>query len=727
MVQVYNTSETESINVTGLDDDLYGDVFSKGTCVRPQRSVVLATRDYFVCSFTEQVTGQPGDVITDIVTAVADSPDGALVVDDTADVIIIDVPSAIAVQKVAAPPELPEPGGTFQFIVEVQNVSPLDALTIDEITDNVYGDVTTIPGSTCVVPQVLAPGDSYRCAFPGEVTGTAGDTHVDLVTVSGTDEDGQAVSGEDPAEVIITDPESVIEVVKTALPSEIPESGAPVTFDVTVVNLSPAETVTIDALVDDPFGDVSAIADGPCPLPQTLLPGESFSCSFTQALPGGVAGDTFVDTVTASGTDEGGDVVSDTDSAVVTVVPAPPAAPEIRVTKVAYPTTLEEPGGPVLYAVVTENRSQTDAVRVESIEDDIYGDVSDPGNAQVEIVRGCFTGTAQAELQPGGVALCLFIAEAEGVAGDRVVDTVTVTACVLAGEDCSATVLQDEDMASVDITRGPSTIEVFKTARPTVVPEPGGPVRFTVEVVNTSVSARITLASLVDDLYGDITQPGPDITETNCALPQELAAGGTYSCTFVAQVKGLNGDRITNIVSAAGTDDRFPARVVTAQDDARVSILASPPSIAVTKTPSPAVVAVPGGLVTFSVTVENTSAAATVEITTLSDDVYGNLDGLGDCAVPQTLAPGQAYGCRFPGEVIGDEPGEHENTVTASGATSDNRSVGDQASAIVQLRAMAPAIDVPVGSLWMLLLASLGVLAAAARHLGRRGRGEGVS
>ena len=46
------------------------------------------------------------------------------------------------------------------------------------------------------------------------------------------------------------------DVTVTAAPTAVPESGATVTFSVTVTNTSPADAVTITALVDDVYGDL---------------------------------------------------------------------------------------------------------------------------------------------------------------------------------------------------------------------------------------------------------------------------------------------------------------------------------------------------------------------------------------------------------------------------------------------------------------------------------------
>ena len=61
------------------------------------------------------------------------------------------------------------------------------------------------------------------------------------------------------------------------------------------------------------------------------------------------------------------------------------------------------------------------------------------------------------------------------------------------------------------------------------------------------------------------------------------------------------------------------------------------PSLTVEKTASPTSVAEPGGIVTFSVKVVNTSKES-VTLATLVDDVYDDLDGKGTCATGGTLA-----------------------------------------------------------------------------------------
>ena len=58
--------------------------------------------------------------------------------------------------------------------------------------------------------------------------------------------------------------------------------------------------------------------------------------------------------------------------------------------------------------------------------------------------------------------------------------------------------------------------------------------------------------------------------------------------------------------------------------------------------------------------------------------MYGDLNGQGDCKVPQTIAQnGGQYTCTFPGEVKGDAGSTHTDTVTAVATDDDGSEVSD--------------------------------------------------
>jgi hypothetical protein len=181
---------------------------------------------------------------------------------------------------------------------------------------------------------------------------------------------------------------------------------------------------------------------------------------------------------------------------------------------------------------------------------------------------------------------------------------------------------------------------VVKTVYPTLLGEHGGDVVYTYSVSNLSPTNPLNLTSLVDSIYGDLNGHG------NCATPQMIPPLGSYTCHVVAFVSPPPGGSITNLVTATG-------HLVT-EDQATVTIVDVPSSIEVTKTADPTEVPEPGGLVSFTVRIDNLSAVDSVTIDSLIDSVHGDLNGQGNCAVPQTIPAGGYYECSFSATVSGE-------------------------------------------------------------------------
>jgi hypothetical protein len=131
------------------------------------------------------------------------------------------------------------------------------------------------------------------------VSGNAGATVTNVVTVRGTDDDGGPVSDADDASVAITDLPSSITVEKIADVESLPEPGGVVTYTVRVTNTSVADSVTIDSIVDSVDGGPATPVAGTCAalLGATLTPGQSRTCTFTATV-GTNAGDAVANTVT---------------------------------------------------------------------------------------------------------------------------------------------------------------------------------------------------------------------------------------------------------------------------------------------------------------------------------------------------------------------------------------------------------------------------------------------
>jgi len=217
---------------------------------------------------------------------------------------------------------------------------------------------------------------------------------------------------------------------------------------------------------------------------------------------------------------------------------------------------------------------------------------------------------------------------------------------------------------AIDIFSEPVSLVVTKDALTPSVPETGGSATFMVTVQNTAATLPLTLTSLSDVPFGDITSTHGDplaplsVTATTCIadgnpatceLNGTIPAGGSCSCTFTANVPagdfpGSHTDTVTgcatNAINPTPTCDDDPAEVL-------YSDVEQPPSL--TKTPSPNCQID----VTYNVVVNNGSAQDGLTLNTLSDNVYGVITSAHDavlsstCAVPQTIAPAGNYACSF--------------------------------------------------------------------------------
>ncbi len=202
-------------------------------------------------------------------------------------------------------------------------------------------------------------------------------------------------------------------------------------------------------------------------------------------------------------------------------------------------------------------------------------------------------------------------------------------------------------------------------------------------VSNDSVEP-VTLTSLVDDVYGDLDGQG------DCSLPQTIAVGGSYACSFSGDFSGNAGDTQTDTITALAVDDE--ANEASAEASAEVELTDVEPAISLTKTPTPDSLPEPGGTFTFGLVVSNDSVEP-VTLTSLVDDVYGDLDGQGDCSLPQTIAVGGSYACSFSGDFSGNAGDTQTDTITALAVDDEANEASAEASAEVELTDVEPAIS----------------------------------
>ena len=163
-------------------------------------------------------------------------------------------------------------------------------------------------------------------------------------------------------------------------------------------------------------------------------------------------------------------------------------------------------------------------------------------------------------------------------------------------------------------------------------------------------------------------------------------------------VSGDAGDLVNDLITVTGQDD--DGHEVKGSDDATVTITNVPSTITVTKTANPTVVQ-DSGPVTFTVVVRNNSAVDTVYIQTLTDSIYGNLNGKGACTLEDGIAagpagsrqilPGASYTCTFTATVSHTET----DLVTATGVDDDDQPVSDDDDATVTVNHTPPPPHIP--------------------------------
>ncbi|MBN2114448.1 MAG: hypothetical protein JW785_10020, partial [Acidimicrobiia bacterium] len=707
-VTVENTA-MEPVTVGSLADDVFGDLLDpanpavvNNTC--PAQPATIPVGGSLSCSFDGYLAGNAGDPDhIDTVSVVVSDDEGNPAGDsDSAAVSFGDTAPAIDVHKGADPGSLPEPGGTVTFSVVVANLS-VEAVTLTSLTDDVFGDLldpanAAVTDNSCPAQAALIPaGGSLTCSFDAHLVGDAeGPDHHDRVNASVVDDEGNPASGSDDAVVPFTDVLPVIATTKTSATGSVPEPGAAVVFAVAVENMA-AEDVTLWSLADSVFGDLldpanPAVTDNTCPAQPLSLPAAgTFSCSFEGFVGGGFGDPDHVDTVTAGVRDNDGNLAFDADEATVAFSDVPPA---LAVAKSPSVVSVLEPGATVTFTVEAANLS-VEAVTVAALMDDVFGDLLDTGNP---LVWGNTCPARPPAIPAGGTFSCSFDAFVAGDAGDPDHRN-TVTAAVADDDGNLASGRDDAVVAFGD------ALPVISTAKsPSVgsVEEPGRSVTFTVEVANPSVEP-VTLVSLGDDVFGDLLDAGnPLISGNGCpGQPRVLAAGGLFSCSFDALVAGDAGDPDhRNTVTAAAVDDE--GNQASAADEAVVGFTDVLPSVAVGKTPSSGAVPEPGGTVAFTVEVANTSAEP-VTLTSLSDDVLGDLLFPGNPAVANNTCPAQpaaipvlgTFSCSFDALVAGNvgDP-DHHNTVTAAVVDDEGNAAVDDDDATVVLVDVLPSIAV---------------------------------
>ena len=569
----------------------------------------------------------------------------------TATVTITDVKPTVTLDKSVDVKFLDEPGGDFTFTLLITNNST-EEVTITSLTD------TNTLSQDCLdlIGTKLAAGACASCTYVVSHTDVGGWENTAEVVV--TDNDGSTGTDSDTQFVSVGDVRPSVTLEKLVDITTLPEPGGDFHFTLKITNTS-VEPVLITQFTDDNlptewFPEYVGI--------KWLAPGEVLEIPYTVAHTdamtyGNIASVTVED-------NEGTPVTADATQ----LVEVTDVLPTVTLVKTASPSTLPEPGGVFAFTLTITNNS---------VEDVIISELTDTQMSESQDFWAC-EGLISYDFYTDPIP-----------AGESVSCTYTVEHLDAGSYDNTASVTvvdnefnqaADSDTQTVTVTNVLPTIAVDKSANPTSLPEPGGNVEFTVVVTNNSFEA-VTLTSLTDNVYGDLNGQG------TCATGGTIAASASYSCKFTGAVNGGPGS-YTDTVTAVATDN--DGTTDTKSDDATVTLTNVLPTIAVDKTANPTSLPEPGGNVEFTVVVTNISFEP-VTLTSLTDDVYGSLDGQGTCAKGGTIAAGGSYTCKFTGAVSG-EPSAYTDTVTAVATDNDGTTDTQTDTATVTITDVKPTV-----------------------------------
>jgi hypothetical protein len=173
-----------------------------------------------------------------------------------------------------------------------------------------------------------------------------------------------------------------------------------------------------------------------------------------------------------------------------------------------------------------------------------------------------------------------------------------------------------------------------------------------------------------------------------------LAPGATSApCSFTGPFTGVGGASQTDIVTVTGVGPG--GQTVTATAHATVTLTAVAPVapvIAVTKAATPLTLPQPGGTFTFTVRVFNPSVSDPITITSIVDNIYGDLatraGSTCGALIGTTLAPGAASApCSFTGSFNGAGGASQTDIVTVTGKDTQGNTATANARATVGITA----------------------------------------
>ena len=296
-IAVTNTGNIALANLT-ISDPLVS------SCAKSQSTLAVGEVVTYSCSLSNVIAS-----FINTATATAEWESSTATSTDTASVTVDFLPK-ITVTKTASDTAIPESGANVTFTVVVAN-DGVDSFTVTSLTDDRFGNLNG--QGTCLTPQTIASGGSYNCSFTKLLSSEVLTPHVNVVTATGSDPEGNSTSDSDDATVNFTDVLPDVALTKVANPTAARYTGDLVDYTLTITNVG-LETFVVTSFVDDKF---SLSPECSILIGQSIAPGASRSCVLLDRPVSGAAGGSFINTASVVGTDNESNVDTATASATV--------------------------------------------------------------------------------------------------------------------------------------------------------------------------------------------------------------------------------------------------------------------------------------------------------------------------------------------------------------------------------------------------------------------------
>jgi len=209
----------------------------------------------------------------------------------------------------------------------------------------------------------------------------------------------------------------------------------------------------------------------------------------------------------------------------------------IDIAKTVQPATIFEPGEVVEYTIVATNTNLVD-LEIESLVD-----------SDLDLLPYCPDAVGKV-LTAGGSYTCSFDAFLSSNADEQYLSSVTITANDFYHNTVSKSAHTILSILDVD-----PIISLTHAAKQSDV-QTSDIIDFTVTISNHSVTTDpLTIVSLIDDIFGDVTHVHDDITATDCPTAITIQPGHSYSCSYTAVIPDLQFKDWLMTLTVTGSDD----------------------------------------------------------------------------------------------------------------------------------------------------------------------------